>query len=205
MDSGIIIEGILDYLNKCCAVTNTFIKSIKETKWAARLNLFNWDNPEKYHELIVPYLNNQFNLNLTEKIRIEKDKGSKTIKISDKTRSVFITLNEKKDTTIFTTDEGKRYELQVELDNNNILSVRLTSHREAALSGLALHINYNLLTLVFSILLKMTEKDWFGLDTRLKTNSFNILSKDRKFVSLLERTKKLFDERYQDFIQLKNV
>jgi hypothetical protein len=203
MDSSIIVQGILDYLNKCCAITNTFIKSIKETKWEAQLRLFNWDNPEKYNELIVPYLNNQFNLNLTEKIHIEKIDVNETIKISDKTRSVFITLNGKKDTAILTTDEGKRYELGVKLDNKNILSIRLTSHRETALSGLALHINYNLLTLVFSIILKMTEKDLLGLDTRLTTNSFNILSKDRKFVSLLERTKKLFEERYQEFIQLK--
>jgi hypothetical protein len=111
IDSSIIIEGILNYLNKCCAITNTYIDFIKNNKWDAQLRLFNWDNPEKYNELIVQYLNNQFNLNLTEKICIEKDKGSETIKISDKTRSVFITLNEKKDTAILTTDEGKRYEL----------------------------------------------------------------------------------------------
>jgi hypothetical protein len=203
IDSSIIFDEILDYLNKCCAITNTFIESINKNKWEAQLSLFNWDSPEKYNELIVPYLNNQFDLNLTEKIRIEKDKRSETIKISDKTTSVFMTLNEKKDTAILTTD-GKKYELGVVLDNKNILSIRLRSHRETALSGLALHINYNLLTLVFSINLKMTEKDSLGLDARLKTNSFNILSKDGKFVSLLERTKKLFDERYQEFTA-KNV
>jgi len=48
------------------------------------------------------------------------------------------------------------------------------------------------------------EKDVLGLGYKLKTNDFKVLSKDRKFVSLLERTKKLFDERYQEFIQLKN-
>jgi hypothetical protein len=205
MDRAIIFDNLLDYLNKCCNITNTFIESINKNKWDVQLRLFNWDNPEKYNELIVPYLNNQFNLNLTEKIRIEKDKGSETIKISDKNRSVLIRLNEKKDTAVLTTDEGRKYELRVVLDNKNILSIPLGSHREAALSGLALHINYNLLTLVFSINLTMTEKDWFGVGAKTKTNSFNILSKDRKFVSLLERTKKLFDERYQEFIQLKNV
>ena len=44
---------------------------------------------------------------------------------------------------------------------------------------------------VFSINLRMTEKGLFGKE---KTNSFNILSKDRKFVSLLEKTKKIFDD-----------
>jgi hypothetical protein len=112
MDSSMIIEEILDYLNKCCAITNTFIESINKNKWA--------------------------------------------------------------------------------------------SYLEAALSGLALHINYNLLTLVFSINLRITEKEGL-LGTEIKTNSFNILSKDRKFVSLLERTKKLFEERYQEFMQLKTV
>jgi len=166
-----------------------------------QLRLFNYDNPENHNELIVPYLNNEFNLNLTEKIQIEKDRDSETIKISDKTRSVFIRLNEKKDIAVLITDKGKKYELEV-LDNKNVLSIRLTSYREIALRGLAIHINYNLLTLVFSINLKMTEK---GLIGKLKTNSFNVLSKDRKFVSLLERTKKLFDERYDEFIDLKNV
>jgi hypothetical protein len=201
IDSTIIIEDILDYLKKCCVITDTFIGFITKNKWDLQLRLFNWDNPEKYNELIVPYLNNQFNLNLAEKIHIEKDKDSETISISDKTRSVFIRL-ESKDIAILTTDEGERYKLGVVLDNKNILSIPLKSFGEVALNGLALHVNYNLLTLVFSINLKMTEKGLFGKE---KTNSFNILSNDRKFVSLLERTKKIFDDGYQKFIDLKNV
>jgi hypothetical protein len=106
-----------------------------------------------------------------------------------------------------TTEEGKRYELGVELDNKNNLSIRVTTYREVALRGLAHHINYNLLTLVFSINLRITEKDLLedllGGGDETRANSFNILSKDRKFLSLLERTKKLFEERYQEFIQLK--
>jgi hypothetical protein len=199
IDSTIIIEGILDYLKKCCVITDTFIESINKIKWDLQLRLFNWDNPEKYNALIVPYLNNQFNLNLAEKVHIEKNKDR--IRISDKTRSVFIRL-ESKDTAILTTDEGKRYKLGVVLDNKNILSIPLKSFHEVALSGLALHVNYNLLILVFSINLKMTEKGLFGKE---KTNSFNILSNDGKFVSLLERTKKIFDDGYQQFIDLKNV
>ena len=36
MDNSIIIEGILDYLNKCCAITNTYIDFIKNNKWDAQ-------------------------------------------------------------------------------------------------------------------------------------------------------------------------
>lgn len=178
---------------------------MKENKWFALMPFFNWDNPREYNSLAVPYLNSQFNLDLTEKIRIEKIDVNETRKISDKAKSVFITLDEEKDKAILTTEEGKKYDLGVQLDNKNNLSIRVTSYREAALSGLALHINYNLLTLVFSINLRITEKSFLGAERKTETNSFNILSKDMKFVSLLERTKKLFGERYQEFIQLKAV
>jgi hypothetical protein len=203
MDSRNIFLEIFYYLNKCCHSTNSFVQSMKKNKWFAFMPFFNWDNPEKYNSLAMQYLNSQFNLNLTEKLRIEKIDVNETIKISDKAKSVFITLNEKKDTAILTTEEGKKYNLGVQLDNKNNLSIRVTTYLEVVLRQLALHINYDLLTLVFSINLRMTEKDLLGVE--IKTNSFNILSKDRKFVSLLERTKKLFEERYQEFIQLKTV
>jgi hypothetical protein len=203
-DKRTIFEQILGYLNKCCDITNACVDLIEKNDEFILMHFVNWDNPETPS---MQYLNNQFNLNLTEKIRVEKIDVNETIKISDKTKSVFITLNEKKDAAILSTKDGKSYELGVELDNKNNLSIRLTTYREA-LQQLAHYINYNLLTLVFSINLRITEKDLLedllGVGDETKTNSFNILSKDRKFLSLLEGTKKLFDERYQEFIQLKN-
>jgi hypothetical protein len=198
LDSRTIFQQIQAYLYKCCNTTNTYIDFIENHE---EFILMHFVNPEAPY---MQYLNNQFNLNLTEKIRVEKIDVNETIKISDETKSVFITLNEKKDAAILNTEDGKKYELGVELDNKNNLSIRLTTYREVALRDLAHNINYNLLTLVFSINLRITEKDWFRVGAKTKTNSFYILSKDRKFVSLLERTKNLFDERYQEFIQLKN-
>jgi hypothetical protein len=198
MDNAIIFGQLLDYLEKCCASTNYFVEYMKENKWFVVMDFFNWDNPEIYNPLAILYLNRQFNLNLSEKLHIEKI-NLETIKISDKAKSVFITLNEKRDTTILTTETRKKYNLWVRLDNKNNLSIRVKTPREIPLSGLAHDINYNLLTLVFSINLRK-EKDLIGAE--IKTNSFNILSKDRKFVALLERTKKVFEERYQEFILL---
>jgi hypothetical protein len=201
-----IFQEILAYLHKCCDVTNTCVDLIEKKEEFILMHFVNWENPETTS---MQYLNDKFNLNLTEKIRVEKIDVNETIKISDKTKSVFITLDEKKDAAILSTEDGKKYDLGVELDNKNNLSIRLTTYRELALRELAHHINYNLLTLMFSINLSITEKDLLEdlLEARdeTKTNSFNILSKDRKFVSLLERTKKVFDERYQKFIQLKTV
>jgi hypothetical protein len=205
-DNTPISRKILDYLNKCCDITNTCVNFIEKNEEFILMHFVNWNNPENPS---MKYLNNQFNLNLTEKIRVEKIDVNETIKISDETKSIFITLNEKKDAAILNTEDGKRYELGVELDNKNNLSIRVTTYREVALRELARHINYNLLTFVFAINLTITEKDLLedlsGVHDETKTNSFNILSKDTKFLSLLERTKKLFDERYQKFIQLKTV
>jgi hypothetical protein len=58
------------------------------------------------------------------------------------------------------------------------------------LSGLALHINYNLLTLVFSINLIIKEKDVLGLGNKLKTNDFKVFSND-----MLQFTKVLLPAR----------
>jgi hypothetical protein len=204
LDSRTIFQQIQEYLYKCCNFTDPCIDLIEKND---EFEYFlNWDTPETPS---IQYLNDHLNLNLTEKIRVEKIDVNETIKISDETKSIFITLNEKKDAAILSTEDGKRYELGVELDNKNNLSIRLTIYREVALRDLARHINYNLLTLIFSINLSITEKDLLEdlskVRDETKTTSFNVLSKDRKFVSLLERTKNLFDERYQEFIQLKNV
>ncbi len=62
----------------------------------------------------------------------------------------------------------------------------------------------SLLTLATSVIMRITEKDFEGVTARGDIVSFLILSQDKKLMSLLERTKRIFEERYQTLIQLKN-
>ena len=62
----------------------------------------------------------------------------------------------------------------------------------------------SLLTLATSVIMRIIEKDFEGVTARGDIVSFLILSQDKKLMSLLERTKRIFEERYQTLIQLKN-
>jgi hypothetical protein len=165
--------------------------------------LFNWDNPEDDLDLNWHDLNHEFNLGFTKKPRIEKVNGEKIIKISSKNKSVLIKLNDKKDTAILTTADKKTYELGVEQsDGKYKVGMRIGTYQEVAFEQLAHGINYNLLTLATSIIMRITEKD-FTAFTERNIPSFKILSEDQKLMSLLERTKKLFEERYETLMRLR--
>jgi hypothetical protein len=49
--------------------------------------------------------------------------------------------------------------------------------------------------------MRITEEDSDGF-TEVSIPDFEILSHDPKLMSLLDKTKKLFEERYQEFIEL---
>jgi hypothetical protein len=57
-------------------------------------------------------------------------------------------------------------------------------------------INYNLLSLAISMIMRITEEDFVGF-TELYIEDYEILSQDMKLMSLLDRTKELFEERYK--------
>jgi hypothetical protein len=199
-----IFVELLDYLNKCCVHAENFIQYTKENKGSWVDSLFNWDFPEKYDIEAMDIMNDEFDLGFTEKPIIEKIESEEMIKIFSKKKSVFIKLNYKKDAAILTTDDGKIYELGVELsDGKYIVGVRMGTHQEVAFSQLMHGINYSLLTLAVSMIMRITEKDFTAL-TEVNIPSFRLLSMDRKLMPLLERTKKMFEERYQALIQLKN-
>ena len=52
--------------------------------------------------------------------------------------------------------------------------------------------------------MRITEKEFEGVYAEADMASFKILSHDQKLMSLLEKTKKIFEKRYQALIQLKN-
>jgi hypothetical protein len=199
-----IFSEILNYLNKCCAFTNDIIEFTKKNYGPVVMPLFNWDNPEKYDVGTMLCLNHEFNLGFTEKPQIKKIDSCGTIKISSKSKSAIIKLNEKKDTAILTTADKKTYELGVEMsDGKYEVGMKIGTYKEGAFKQLIHRINYSLLTLATSIIMRITEKDFEGVAAEADIAGFKILSHDQKLMSLLERTKKIFEERYQALIQLK--
>jgi hypothetical protein len=197
-----IFRDILDYMNKCCTVTEENIQFRKYNDEFILARLFNWDSPEEYKLETMVLLNEEFNLRFTEQPQIEKIDGGRTIKISSKNKSVFIKLADKKDTAILTTADKKTYELGVELsDGKYYVGIRIDTYKEAALKRLVHDIQSNLFTLALSIIVGSADKEFIGFTE--ETPSSKILSQDKKLMSLLERTKKIVEERYQKLIQLK--
>jgi hypothetical protein len=200
IDMLMIFTEILNYLNECCAITNKIVESTGyRNDGIAVIPLFNWDDPEEYNVTTMLFLDKEFKLGFTEKPQIKKIDRDETIKISTKDKSVIIKLNKKKDTAILTTADKKTYELGVEMsDGKYIVGMKIGTYKEGASKQLIHSINYSLLTLATSIIMRITE-NYEG-----NIASFIILSHDHKLTSLLERTKKIFEERYQALIQLKN-
>lgn len=201
----ITFTEILNYLNKCCVITNEIVELTKKNDRSVLMDLFNWDNPEDYNVTTMLFIDREFRLGFTERPQIKKIDADETIKISSKNKSVIIKLNEKKDTAILTTADKKTYGLGVEVsDGKYVIGMKIGTYKERAFKQLIHSINYSLLTLATSIIMRITEKDFEGVVAKGDMVSFLILSHDQKLMSLLEKTKKIFEERYQTLIQLKN-
>jgi hypothetical protein len=199
-----IFTEILNYLNECCAFTNDIVEFTKKKYGPVVMPLFNLDNPEEYDVGTMLCLDNEFHLGFTEKLRIKKIDNDQTIKISSKNKSAIIKLNERKDTATLITQDKKTYELGVEaFDGKYEVGMKIGTYKEGAFKQLVHSINYSLLTLAISIIMRITKKDFEGL-AGVDIVSFKTLSHDHKLMSLLERTKKIFEERYETLIQLKN-
>ena len=160
--------------------------------------LFNFDDPEEYDVTTMLFFEKEFKLGFTETPQIKKI-DNETVKISTKDKSVIIKLNKKKDTAILTTADKKTNQLGVEMsDGKYIVGMKISTYLQDATKELVHSVNYNLLSLATSIIMRITE-NYEG-----NIANFIILSHDRKLTSLLEGTKKLFEERYQRLMQLKN-
>jgi hypothetical protein len=196
-----IYEEIINYLNKCLIFTEGMVQRIE--KDIVLMPLFDWDYPDDY--LDWQYLNCEFDLGLTENPKIKKIDTKETIKVSANSKSVTIKLNDKKDTAVLTTHDNKTYEVPVEL-SDDIYSVRVRTseygRKSEAIEELVHNINYNLLTLAVAVIIRMTQDDFAGF-TETSIPDYEVMSHDTKLMSLLDTTKKLFEERYQTLTQLR--
>jgi hypothetical protein len=201
-----LLGEIFSYLSKCCVATNRLIEALGKHRGtdSVTMPLFNWDEfPGKNNMLPLMFFTFNFGLNLLGNPQIKKIDDGRTIEISTKNKSVFIKLNEKKNAATLTTEDGKRFLLDVEhSDNKIIVNGIIGTYRESNFERLAYDIQYNLLTLSFSIIMKLSKWDFVQVAAEENSNSFEILAHDQKTMYLLEKTKQLFEERYKTF-QLK--
>jgi hypothetical protein len=202
-----IIAEIINYLKKCCSLTEKITRLIKNIPYPFLLSpLFDWDNPEKYWISTMGQINDKFNLGFTKKPHVEKINGEEEIiKVTSDKKSVDIRLNDKKDAAILTTQDKKTYELPVTTFHGNYtVGIIFDSARKIDFDRLVHGINYNLLNLAVSMIMRITEKDFAGY-TELSTDAYEILSQDAKLMSLLDKTKEVLEERYQTLVQLRKT
>jgi hypothetical protein len=187
-------------LKKCCTLTEESIPEIE--KDIVLCPIFDWDYPEDYFDW--EFLNDEFDLGFTQEPQIEKINNGEMLRMSSKNKSVIIRLNDKKYTAILTTADKKTYELRVEFSNgiyNFGNNASESGYKDYILEQLVHHVNYNLLTLAISIIIRKTEKKDMG---ETEASMRNFISQDQKLMSILDRTRELFEERYETLMQLRN-
>jgi hypothetical protein len=107
-----------------------------------------------------------------------------------------------------TTEDNRNYELDVKQSKNKLtLYARRGTIRERAHEKLAYDIEYSLLSLAFFMIMRLRKDDFTQVTAQItpvsSPTSFKTLLQDSRILSLLEKTRKLFNERYETFVELK--
>ena len=111
-------EEIFRYLYKCCDITNKIVDSLKkfkdERQWT--MPLFDWNGiPGQHDKATIIFLDNEFHLNHSEYIKVEKiDEGQTFRIVDDKNDVTLIKLNKDKDRAFLVCSDQRQYELGVE-------------------------------------------------------------------------------------------
>src|SRR5919198_12726 len=206
--SSYLFTEIFGYLLKCCEFTNALLEEIDKVDHdlseVITMPLFEWDKfPGNYDKGIIKLIEHEVGIKFSGQPRIEKDKDNKTIKISNKSNSVIIRLDDKKDKAILTTDDGKSYDLPVEQSKNKlIINKPIGTMLEAYIEKFRHHIAYSILILAFSIIVGTSEAPLVGA-SELDIDDVKMLSQDPKTANLLEKTYNIFRDRYEFFLGLK--
>ena len=204
----VTIQEIFSYLYRCCDTTHKIIDSIEkfkdESQWT--MPLFDWNSiPGRYDKGTIMFLHNEFNLNLSGYIRLEKIDQGQTLRIlDDKNAVALIRLDkDKEDRAFLICGDKRQYELAVERsDNNLMICIPTGTPKEALLKRFIEQIEHNVMSLVFSLVVRFT--DFYDLkDIEISNDDWKVLLRDTKFMSLLEKSSESYQGKITQIMNLK--
>jgi hypothetical protein len=189
------------YLQKCCSATDNVLASLgKFSDIQLTMPLFPWNG--EYDRSAIMILENEFQLNLGQKLRIEKIDKGRALRISDENDVVtLIKLDEEKvDRAFLILSDGRKYELGIERFNNELfVSIFIGGAEEVVFETFTNNIRNNLMSFVFSLVMGLTD----GIQVLdVGDRNWKILINDARFVHLLEKTSESF---HNDVIKIMNL
>jgi hypothetical protein len=204
----VTIQEIFTYLYRCCGTTDKTINSIErfrdESQWT--MPLFDWNSiPGQYDNGIIMFLHNEFNLNLSGYIKLEKiDHGQTLIRIDDKNEVALIRLDkDQEDRAFLICGDKRKYELAVERSDNNLtICIPTGTSKEALLKRFVEQIEHNVMSFIFSLVVRFTDLDALK-DIEISDYDWRVLLHDMKFMPLLEKSNKSFQEKITKIMNLK--
>ena len=195
--SSIYLYYIWLYLNNCCLRLENAIETEKNIQ-AGGEEIINWIDVaagtttqlKKLEDTrLMNYLHREFDVNWLENAEITKFDNDDILKISYKGKSITIELTEDRTKAILKIDRKKKKELN--FDFLQFINVPLEPHEEYLVKSAALDKLDNLaIELAFALVtLPIDEHD------------IEVLSRDKKFMRLLDKTINTFESGSQSFLQ----
>jgi hypothetical protein len=204
----VTIQEIFTYLYRCCDATLKIIALLEEFKDESQwtMPLFDWNSiPGQYDKGIIMFLHSEFDLNLSGHIRLEKIDEGQTLRIlDDKNAVALIRLDKDKEDRAFLICSDKRqYELVVERSANKLMiCIPSGTPKEHLVKKFADQIDHNVMSLVFSLVVRFTDLDVLK-DVEISDHDWRVLLHDMKFMRLLEKSSKSYQEKITQIMNLK--
>ena len=205
----VIAQEIFRYLNRCCDITYKIIESIEKHESMSRLEdpLFFWNcTPGQYDRDIIMALDCLFHLNLGQYARVEKIDEGQTLRIlDDKNDTTLIKLDRDREDRAFLICSDKRhYELNVHRYLNSGLAICIHPgiHKQHLLESFAEQIQHNVMSLVVSLVIRLTDLDTIR-DIEISDNDWRVLLNDRRFMCLLEKSNRSYQEKIRQIMNMK--
>jgi hypothetical protein len=176
---GIVALAFFRYVHDCCKMIDEIISS-KDIRGRVNWYIYSWNTSP--NDLILDSLKEVFGLEHTDMEKAMMDKiDETTLKIFNKNFSVLIKLDLKRNKAVARLEKSKKkqYEYDIEIMGSNI---EIISHREGKDRLLELQFQDARLTdlLACRIITQV------GRYKSAKTNIFDVLSKDDKFMKLVD-------------------
>jgi hypothetical protein len=189
-----IAIAFFDYLHDCCKIIDEMLRR-KDIRGHINWYIYSWNTSP--NTSILDSLKEVFDLEHIdmEKARMDKIDES-TLKIFNKNFSVLIKLDLKRNKAVARLEKSKK---QYEYDIENMGSdIQIISHRDGR--GKLLEVQFREARLIELLACKIITQ--VGRDKSAKTDSFDALSRDDKFMNLVDDLHGDFEKGYNKLMKL---
>jgi hypothetical protein len=187
-----LIAKISLYLHDCCEEIEHALESIQKSLVPYVVQqVFLWNDVYDDNHRLLGFLKNEFNFDWVDKAEVVKYKDGNTIRISYRSNSLLIKLNNKKNKASMTFRNKEIYEFDFSPEGEILYRTNQTIE-EFRVDFFAGRVKSLAADLILSLALRaVTESD------------IETLSKDSRYVGLLEGIKKNLDEKCHKLLDLK--